>query len=647
MAIAVILGACQEPNGTSPLKAAGGPLLSVTSNEPADFVALTDWPMDSLTGGDWTWGCPPQGWYVYTRECQSPGAATAIVAPDSSDPGTGPNVMRVVSDQSGRGFKDTWLFNFSGPHRREEYSAFWWKGTAPTILVMRERFHNDLCCDMRLAITLRDSQPVVTAVIDAPIGYRAIGNDRCGDYGDDHQYRSCTLYGLVAGGSTLVKLGEWHRFEWYLKTSELHDGIMRVWLDGRRAFDYTDLELPVDLVSSPYSIGHSGSFDDVRISVPKDGSPPAMVANIRPVWATSSAVMLLFGQVDDGTGQPANYSMRFAPTPIGSGWGSATPVTQGTCAQRRSTGGCTVEGLVPGTSYDFQMVAYREDSAGKTVYGPLSPVTTISTTTAPAGAPPAILTLGLYRYNPLASGGIGLVFYEVDDGTGHPASYEIRYAPSPMGTGWGSATSVTKGSCKTPMSGAWTPNPAFGPYRYCTVEGLSPNTAYDFQMVAFRGTLGVDAVFGGLSNVVTAVTGPPPPPPPPGHIQDLSARNPGPDSLTLWFTEVDDGMSHPAKYEIRYARTPMGAGWASATSVSEGSCATPVMGTSIGNRRSCTVKGLYPNTSYDFQMVAFRGVLGIDAVFGGRSNVATGVTAPIPPNVRWQRRQPRLPLQSP
>src|SRR5439155_988163 len=45
-----------------------------------------------------------------------------------------------------------------------------------------------------------------------------------------------------------------------------------------------------------------------------------------------------------------------------------------------------------------------------------------------------------------------------------------------------------------------------GAGRTCTVLGLSSSTAYGFQLVAYRGTLGVDAVFGALSNTVSGTT---------------------------------------------------------------------------------------------------------------------------------------------
>src|SRR4029077_9100954 len=91
---------------------------------------------------------------------------------------------------------------------------------------------------------------------------------------------------------------------------------------------------------------------------------------------------------------------------------------------------------------------------------------------------------------------------------------------------------------------------------------------------------------------------------------------------------VSDGTGKPASYEIRSAAGSIS--WGAASDVSRGSCATPVVGTAIGASRSCTVFGLKASTAYQFQLVAFRGTLNVNAAFGDLSNVATGsTTAPV------------------
>jgi hypothetical protein len=96
-------------------------------------------------------------------------------------------------------------------------------------------------------------------------------------------------------------------------------------------------------------------------------------------------------------------------------------------------------------------------------------------------------------------------------------------------------------------------------------------------------------------------------------------------SLTLSFTEVNDGTGQPASYDIRYA---VGAiSWGSAAEVTRGSCASPVAGSVIGAKRSCTVLGLAASTGYQVQLIAFRGTLNVNAVFGALSNAASGTAA--------------------
>jgi hypothetical protein len=130
------------------------------------------------------------------------------------------------------------------------------------------------------------------------------------------------------------------------------------------------------------------------------------------------------------------------------------------------------------------------------------------TVTAPVPNPSTVTDL---QTSAIDSTGVTLSFTQVNDGTGQPAKYDVRYAVAPIS--WGSATSTTSGTCKTPVAGT-----AIGSQLSCTVLGLTPATNYNFQLIAFRGTLNVNAVFGSTSNIVAATTtaGSAPPPPPPG-----------------------------------------------------------------------------------------------------------------------------------
>lgn len=140
-----------------------------------------------------------------------------------------------------------------------------------------------------------------------------------------------------------------------------------------------------------------------------------------------------------------------------------------------------VTGLAAGSAV---ITATSETSIGSAAVDVTSPVVGAVTTLAVTGTSETTATLR---------------FTEVDDGTGAPALYAVRFA-TPTIT-WGTATAVTAGTCQTPMSGT-----SIGAVRSCTVQGLSAGTAYQFQVVAFRGTFGTTAVYGPLSNVASGTT---------------------------------------------------------------------------------------------------------------------------------------------
>lgn len=122
--------------------------------------------------------------------------------------------------------------------------------------------------------------------------------------------------------------------------------------------------------------------------------------------------------------------------------------------------------------------------------------------------------------------------------------------------------------------------------------------------------------------------------PNPGTVADLAVAATTDVAVTLSFTQVDNGMGQPASYDVRYVAGPMS--WGSAASVANGTCAAPLAGTGMSGTLSCTVLGLSPSTSYNFQVKAFRGAMDGNAVFGGLSNVVSASTlagSPPPPVV--------------
>ncbi|PYO38145.1 MAG: hypothetical protein DMD29_14160, partial [Gemmatimonadetes bacterium] len=170
------------------------------------------------------------------------------------------------------------------------------------------------------------------------------------------------------------------------------------------------------------------------------------------------------------------------------------------------------------------------------------------------------------------------------------------------------------GSVLTGLPIAWTSsNPTVATV---TESGLATAVA--------AGSTTISATGGGVTDTAT-LTVTAPAPVNPGTVTDLLVSDVTDSSVTLSFTEVNDGAGRPASYDIRWAAGALS--WGSASDVSRGSCLVPLSGTAIGAKRNCTVVGLAPATGYRFQTVAFRGTLNVNAVFGRLSDVASGITA--------------------
>jgi energy-converting hydrogenase Eha subunit A len=243
-----------------------------------------------------------------------------------------------------------------------------------------------------------------------------------------------------------------------------------------------------------------------------------------------------------------------------------------------------------------------------------TPVAPPSSLTLPGGGLPGSPgTVTDLAVDEVTENSVTLSFTEVDDGLGQPARYVVRYAEAPID--WGSAQDVTDGTCATPVFGQ-----GAGARLTCTVLGLAPSTTYEFQVAAYRSTLDLVEIVGDPSNVAQGTTSAPTP----GTVTDLSVVAMTGNSATLAFTEVDNGEGQPAQYVVRYAGPPIE--WGSAGDVSEGTCSTPLVGAQVGAQLTCTVLGLAPSTTYEFQVVAYRGTLDQDAVFGDLSNIAQGGT---------------------
>ncbi len=135
------------------------------------------------------------------------------------------------------------------------------------------------------------------------------------------------------------------------------------------------------------------------------------------------------------------------------------------------------------------------------------------------------------------------------------------------------------------------------------------------------GSATISATSEGISGVasvtVTAI-------PLPGTVGDLSVSAIDDTSATMRFTDVGDGVGGPARYVVRYASPSIS--WATATNVARGTCVSPLSASALGAIVNCTIRGLAPGTGYRFQVRAYRGTIGTDAVYGTVSNIASGTT---------------------
>ena len=110
----------------------------------------------------------------------------------------------------------------------------------------------------------------------------------------------------------------------------------------------------------------------------------------------------------------------------------------------------------------------------------------------------------------------------------------------------------------------------------------------------------------------------------PGQVIDLTVVQATSTTLTLNWTEVDDGFGSPSSYTARF-RPNTTLAW---TEITSGGCGAPMAGTTIGEVLGCTADGLQAGTLYFFEVRPFRGTLGVDAVFGPQSNTDGGATSP-------------------
>jgi len=340
-----------------------------------------------------------------------------------------------------------------------------------------------------------------------------------------------------------------------------------------------------------------------------DTTAPAAITNLALSNPTFDAITLTWtAPGDDGTtGTAAFYHLHYSSSPINNDTdfdaathfsGEPTPAVAGTVQS------VIVTGLNAATTYYFAMKTGDEVPNVST----LSNTPSLATAPSPDVTAPATIT-DLALSNPTENT-ITLIWTAPgDDGaTGIAASYDIRYATTPINSGnFAAATQVT---------GEPTPLVA-GTSQTKTVSGLSSNTLYYFAMKTSDEAPNAS----GLSNTPSLATAIPPDVTAPAAISDLVASGATVNSMVLtWTATGDDGLVGTAStYDLRYSTSSIvtNAQYLSATQVTGEP--TPAVS---GTPQTMTITGLSEGTTYFFAIKAIDEALHSSTI----SNIASRQT---------------------
>jgi len=200
-------------------------------------------------------------------------------------------------------------------------------------------------------------------------------------------------------------------------------------------------------------------------------SATAPTVTTSPATTITDTAATLNGSVNPN-GSATNYAFQWGPT---NGYGHETTLTSAGSGTTSSSVSATVNGLAPGTTYHFRIIAIND---GGTSVG--SDQTFATTGTAPAPSTPPTATTG-------AASNVGQTGATVN-GTVNPAGQAttdyFEYGPT---TNYGYETSATSGGSGT------TDEPASA-----NLTGLASATTYHYRLVAVSPggtTLGSDQTF--------------------------------------------------------------------------------------------------------------------------------------------------------
>ena len=223
-------GPCETPPVRSCASSVGAisPDTNPWPNAPAGLVTVSDEPFNALS---------ENGWITLQRDTTHGSGAT--LAEDERAPLSPPSVLQFTYAKGFRAGRTPAVTFYDLPVAvKEFYFGFWWKPSDPWqnnvesgvnklafVLTQQTAAHGEMAMIMFSTDSGRYTIQVVT---EFP--------------GDTRRL----VPNLIPA---LVRLGAWHRVEWYARfssTDSTHDGVLRWWLDGVPQGAYTDLLMPAD-----------------------------------------------------------------------------------------------------------------------------------------------------------------------------------------------------------------------------------------------------------------------------------------------------------------------------------------------------------------------------------------------------------------
>jgi hypothetical protein len=193
------------------------------------------------------------------------------------------------------------------------------------------------------------------------------------------------------------------------------------------------------------------------------------VLDLRVVSTTSSSVLVRWTQVHDGAGRPALYRVKYANAPIDYGGAQvACSMVEGTAIGEPAY--CEIRGLPSGASREIALRSFRiVDGQWR---GATASNVAVGRTDDTAGS--GGLAVSDLRVHWQTSSKLRLRWTQVEDGTGAPARYRVKFdRPS---FSWSSASM----GCSEVIGGS------VGASIGCDIDGLPAGTTYEVQLMSYR-----------------------------------------------------------------------------------------------------------------------------------------------------------------